>query len=54
MAADNFRDLTVYKSAFVSAVEILIVSKKFSAEEKYSLTDQKIIKIFLFVYWISV
>ena len=38
MAADNFRGLTVYKRAFALAMEIFIVSKKFPAEEKYSLT----------------
>lgn len=40
MAAGNFRDLTVYKKAFVLAMEIFKVSKKFPAEEKYSPTDQ--------------
>lgn len=40
MAAQTFRDLTVYKKAFDLAMEIFQVSKKFSSEEKYSLTDQ--------------
>jgi len=40
MAAGNFRDLTVYKKAFGLAMEIFQVSKKFPAEERYSLTDQ--------------
>jgi four helix bundle protein len=40
MAAGSFRDLTVYKKAFVLAMEIYNVSKKFPPEEKYSLTDQ--------------
>lgn len=40
MAAGSFRDLTVYKKAFALAMEIFKISKKFSAEEKYSLTDQ--------------
>lgn len=40
MAAQTFRDLTVYKKAFDLAMEIFQVSKKFPSEEKYSLTDQ--------------
>src|SRR6187402_3428263 len=40
MAAQTFRDLTVYKKAFDLAMEIFHVSKKFPIEEKYSLTDQ--------------
>ncbi len=40
MAGGSFRDLTVYKKAFALAMEIYQVSKKFPAEEKYSLTDQ--------------
>ena len=40
MAAQTFRDLTVYKKAFALAMEIFQVSKKFPSEEKYSLTDQ--------------
>lgn len=40
MAAQTFRDLTVYKKAFDLAMEIFQVSKKFPAEEKYSLIDQ--------------
>src|SRR5688572_437872 len=40
MAAASFRDLTVYKKAFKLAMEIYELSKKFPAEEKYSLTDQ--------------
>lgn len=40
MAAGNFRDLSVYKKAFSLAMEIFKVSKKFPAEEKFSLTDQ--------------
>ena len=40
MAAQTFRDLTVYKKAFNLAMEIFQVSKKFPSEEKYSLTDQ--------------
>jgi 23S rRNA-intervening sequence protein len=40
MAAQTFRDLTVYKKAFDLAMENFQVSKKFPSEEKYSLTDQ--------------
>ena len=40
MAAGTFRDLTAYKNAFALAMDIFTLSKKFPAEEKYSLTDQ--------------
>jgi four helix bundle protein len=40
MAAQSFRDLTVYKKAFSLAMEIYQLSKKFPQEERYSLTDQ--------------
>lgn len=40
MAAQTFRDLTVYKKGFDLAMEIFKLSKKFPSEEKYSLTDQ--------------
>lgn len=40
MAAQTFRDLTVYKKAFALAMEIYQLSKKFPQEERYSLTDQ--------------
>lgn len=40
MNAKGFRDLTVYKKAFVLAMEIFELSKKFRQEEKFSLTDQ--------------
>jgi four helix bundle protein len=40
MAAYNFKDTAVYKKAFALAMEIFEVSKSFSKEEKYSLTDQ--------------
>lgn len=36
----GFRDLKVYQLAFNLAMEIFNESKKFPAEEKYSLTDQ--------------
>jgi four helix bundle protein len=36
----GFRDLKVYQMAFDLAMEIFYESKKFPAEEKYSLTDQ--------------
>ena len=37
---ENARGLKVYKLAFSAAMEIFQLSKKFPAEEKYSLTDQ--------------
>ncbi len=37
---ENYTDLRVYKLAFESAVHIFELSKKWPAEEKYSLTDQ--------------
>ncbi len=40
MAAQTFRDLTVYKKAFTLAMEIYQLSKTFPREERYSLTDQ--------------
>ncbi|NBP67986.1 MAG: four helix bundle protein [Cytophagia bacterium] len=40
MGEKSFRDLTVYKKAFHLAMEIFKITKKFPAEEKYSLTDQ--------------
>jgi four helix bundle protein len=40
MAAINVKETTVYKKAFVVAMEIFQISKQFPAEEKYSLTDQ--------------
>jgi four helix bundle protein len=40
MAAQTFRDLTVYKKAFGFAMDIFKVSKGFPQEERYSLTDQ--------------
>jgi four helix bundle protein len=38
--SQGFRDLKVYKLAFRLAMEIFYESKKFPAEERYSLTDQ--------------
>ncbi len=37
---ENYTDLRVYEVAFESAVHIFKLSKKWPAEEKYSLTDQ--------------
>lgn len=34
------KDLIVYQKAFSAAMEIFHLSKRFPAEEKYSLTDQ--------------
>ena len=39
-ALGGLRDLKVYRLAFSLAMEIFYESKKFPAEEKYSLTDQ--------------
>jgi four helix bundle protein len=36
----HFRDLEVYQKAFELAMKIFEITKKFPAEEKYSLTDQ--------------
>ncbi len=40
MAATHFKETTVYKKAFIQAMEIFEISKTFPKEEKYSLTDQ--------------
>jgi four helix bundle protein len=40
MSLQGFRDLKVYQLAFNLAMEIFYESKRFPAEEKYSLTDQ--------------
>lgn len=37
---ENYTDLRVYKLAFESAIHIFEISRKWPAEEKYSLTDQ--------------
>jgi len=36
----DFRDLKIYKKAFQNAMNIFEVSKKFPADERYSLTSQ--------------
>ncbi len=38
--AKHFKDLRVYQSGFESAMRIFEVSKKWPAEERYSMTDQ--------------
>jgi four helix bundle protein len=40
MTIKDFRELRVYEKAFESAMEIFALSKKWPAEERYSLTDQ--------------
>ena len=40
MAATNFKEATFFKKAFGLAMGIFRISKKFSKEETYSLTDQ--------------
>lgn len=37
---NSYRDLRVYKAAMSAAMEVFEMTKKFPAEEKYSLTDQ--------------
>lgn len=37
---NTVRDLNAYKLAFECAMEIYEISKKFPADERYSLTDQ--------------
>jgi four helix bundle protein len=37
---NSVRDLEVYRLAFEAAMDIYNITKKFPAEEKYSLTDQ--------------
>jgi four helix bundle protein len=40
MKLNSVRDLDAYKLAFETAMDIYHISKKFPAEERYSLTDQ--------------
>lgn len=40
MKIKTHEDLEIYQMAFKAAMEIFELSKKFPAEEKYSLTDQ--------------
>ena len=40
IAMGDFKDLIVYQKAYQLAMEIFHISKRFPAEEKYSLTDQ--------------
>jgi four helix bundle protein len=40
MLAKSFRELNVYQAAREGAKEVFVTSKRFPAEEKYSLTDQ--------------
>lgn len=37
---ESFRDLKVYNKAFLLAMEIFEITRKFPVEEKYELTDQ--------------
>jgi four helix bundle protein len=37
---ESFKDLIVYKKAYILAMEIFKLSNKFPKEEKYALTDQ--------------
>jgi len=39
----SHRELDVYQMAFESAMRIFEISKSFSAEEKYSLTDPRML-----------
>lgn len=36
----NFKELLAYKKGYELAMDIFLLSKKFPAEERYSLTDQ--------------
>lgn len=36
----SYRDLTVYKKAFILAMEIFELSKKFHTDERYGLISQ--------------
>lgn len=36
----NFKELLAYKKGYELAMDIFLLSKKYPAEEKYSLTDQ--------------
>ena len=40
MAAKNVKETTVYRKAFILAMQIFEISKKFPSGEKYALTDQ--------------
>ncbi len=40
MSATTFKETAAYKKGFALAMNIFEMSKKFPAEEKYSLTDQ--------------
>ena len=40
MQIKSAKDLIVYQKAYELAMEIFEISKRFPAEEKYSLTDQ--------------
>jgi four helix bundle protein len=40
MKINSAKDLEVYKEAYALAMEIFEISKRWPAEEKYSLTDQ--------------
>jgi len=36
----NYKDLIVFQKAYILAIDIFEIPKKFPSEEKYSLTDQ--------------
>lgn len=40
MRVADYKDLRVYQAAFEAAMQIFELTKKFPAEERYSLTDQ--------------
>lgn len=40
MIPKGYKDLIVYQKAFLLAMKIFTISKKFPKEERYSLTDQ--------------
>ena len=40
MSAKSVKETTVYRKAFMLAMEIFEISRRFPIEERYSLTDQ--------------
>jgi hypothetical protein len=52
MAAQSFRDLTVYKKAFSLAMDIFRITKTFPPEEKFfNRPSEKIVSFGVHMYW---
>ena len=49
MQIKSAKDLIVYQKAYALGMEIFAISKRFPAEEKYSLIDQIDVPLALFV-----